>query len=331
MKFNLENIYEENGREYGERLKDLLFSKVSNNELLKYYIPGEGIKYKNLCVFHKESSPSMCVDLTRGIFKCFGCGSSGDGLLFIQKKYNCTFIEALKIALNDFGIYTHNKAKVPLELLGISPKHDKSIETLIKIKSRDWLQKDILFWKQFNISKELCIRFSIYPISHYWVNQHCFTIKSGDLSYGFYEQGKFQIYQPYASKDRKWFSNTGSMIYGFEQLPLFGKLLFITSSKKDILTLTSLGYNAVSPNNEGSKLPEDKYEELNNRFDKIVIYFNNDYQGLKAAHTMSEELGLNFIYNPLDCNFKDPSDYCKFEGEEKLRVIIKKLLNESIV
>jgi len=215
---------------------------------------------------------------------------------------------------------------VPLEVLGISPRHNKNIETIIRIKSRGWLQKDILFWGQFNISKERAIRYNVYPITHYWVNNHCFTIKPGELAYAFLEQGKFQIYQPYAPKRNKWFSNTGSMIYGYEQLPDFGDLLIITSSKKDIMTLDSLGYNACSSNNEGSRFPEDVYEDLNNRFNKVLLFYNNDNQGLISANTISSELGIDYVFIPREIEWKDPSDLVKNMKDESVE-IIKSIIN----
>lgn len=319
MQFNSSKIWELN--------KDNLLQRVSNAEILKYYIPGEGLSYNVLCNFHRESTPSMCVNLVKGIFKCFGCGVGGDGITFVQKKYNLTFYEALQVISNDMGLSSINYKKVPLEVLGIPLAQIKNIPTTIQIKERSWLTKDVAYWKQFGISKELCIRYNIYPISHYWVNDYMFIIKAGELAYAFLEKGKFQIYQPYADKSKKWFSNTGQMVYGYDQLPPYGELLIITSSKKDILTLTSLGYNAVSPNNEGTALPVDTYEDLNNRFDRIVIFFNNDHQGLKAAHLMGEDLGLDFIYIPMDYKETDPSDFHKSFGEGKTREMIKILLD----
>lgn len=40
-----------------------------------------------ICPFHKEKTPSLCVNDTKGLFHCFGCGASGDHLSFIYYKY----------------------------------------------------------------------------------------------------------------------------------------------------------------------------------------------------------------------------------------------------
>jgi len=29
------------------------------------------------CVWHEEKTPSLCLDLARGVFHCFGCGRRG--------------------------------------------------------------------------------------------------------------------------------------------------------------------------------------------------------------------------------------------------------------
>ncbi len=56
-----------------------------------------GDNYKGLCPFHSEKSPSFMVNPERQIFKCFGCGESGDIFEFIQKEENLTFREALEV------------------------------------------------------------------------------------------------------------------------------------------------------------------------------------------------------------------------------------------
>ena len=38
-----------------------------------------GANYLGLCPFHGEKSPSFTVSPTKEIYKCFGCGKSGNG------------------------------------------------------------------------------------------------------------------------------------------------------------------------------------------------------------------------------------------------------------
>ncbi|MBC7390895.1 MAG: DNA primase [Opitutaceae bacterium] len=48
------------------------------------------------CPFHNEKSPSFHVNPRLGIYKCFGCGKSGDGISFVMEYDKLTYPEALR-------------------------------------------------------------------------------------------------------------------------------------------------------------------------------------------------------------------------------------------
>ena len=43
-----------------------------------------GNRFKGLCPFHQEKTPSFTVDSARQFFKCFGCGAGGDVFNFVR-------------------------------------------------------------------------------------------------------------------------------------------------------------------------------------------------------------------------------------------------------
>ena len=51
---------------------------------------------KGLCPFHDEKSPSFSVRPNVGMYKCFGCGESGDVYKFLQQIDMMTFSEAVE-------------------------------------------------------------------------------------------------------------------------------------------------------------------------------------------------------------------------------------------
>lgn len=63
-----------------------------------------GANYIGLCPFHNERTPSFNVSPARGIFKCFGCGKSGDAARFLMEHEQMTFPEALRWLANKYGI-----------------------------------------------------------------------------------------------------------------------------------------------------------------------------------------------------------------------------------
>ena len=55
-----------------------------------------GSRYKALCPFHQEKSPSFHVNPDMGVYKCFGCGKSGDLITFVRETEGLNFLEAVE-------------------------------------------------------------------------------------------------------------------------------------------------------------------------------------------------------------------------------------------
>ncbi|HVD98937.1 MAG TPA: DNA primase [Cytophagaceae bacterium] len=64
----------------------------------------KGMNYWACCPFHNEKSPSFAVNPAKGIFKCFGCGKSGDAITFVQQLEGLSYIEAMKYFAKKYGI-----------------------------------------------------------------------------------------------------------------------------------------------------------------------------------------------------------------------------------
>ncbi len=63
-----------------------------------------GTNYLGLCPFHNEKTPSFTVSPTKEIYKCFGCGKSGNTISFIMEHEKYSYVEALKWLANKYGI-----------------------------------------------------------------------------------------------------------------------------------------------------------------------------------------------------------------------------------
>ncbi|MBI2425565.1 MAG: DNA primase [Candidatus Hydrogenedentes bacterium] len=55
-----------------------------------------GGRFKALCPFHSEKTPSFTIDQNRQMFHCFGCGKGGDILAFVMEHEGLSFVEALQ-------------------------------------------------------------------------------------------------------------------------------------------------------------------------------------------------------------------------------------------
>ena len=64
----------------------------------------KGVNYEACCPFHQEKTPSFKVSPARGIYKCFGCGKSGNAINFVMEQESATYPEALRIIAKRYGI-----------------------------------------------------------------------------------------------------------------------------------------------------------------------------------------------------------------------------------
>lgn len=56
-----------------------------------------GKNFKALCPFHQEKTPSFMVSPELQIYKCFGCGESGDVFAFLEKYEGMSFLKPFSI------------------------------------------------------------------------------------------------------------------------------------------------------------------------------------------------------------------------------------------
>src|SRR5215467_4219493 len=63
-----------------------------------------GANYLGLCPFHNEKTPSFTVSPSKEIYKCFGCGRSGNAISFLMEHEKYSYVEALKWLANKYGI-----------------------------------------------------------------------------------------------------------------------------------------------------------------------------------------------------------------------------------
>jgi len=63
-----------------------------------------GTNYIGNCPFHNEKTPSFTVSPSKEIYKCFGCGKSGNTISFVMEHEKYSYVDALKWLANKYGI-----------------------------------------------------------------------------------------------------------------------------------------------------------------------------------------------------------------------------------
>lgn len=318
-----------------------LLSKITEKAIYEYYL-GNEIKEGQLysCPFHKDNDPSLGFKLmpsTVLIHRCFGCGERGNAINFVSKLLGLSYWDTVK-RINKDMIIDKAGSKPNLTINKQSLDFTSESDTRIFPVFQNFNIVDFRYWNQFYIPLSLLREYSINSCTQVWFKSRQNELvlfaeysKTNPL-YCYAINNSYKIYRPLnPSKKGKWLSSIKSEdIQGMKQLPNRGKLLFITSSMKDLLVLKILGYNAIALGGEGNKVPAKILDYLYASFDKIVIFYDNDIAGINYARKLSSEIDSEFIYIPEKyTDTKDISDFVKKYNLEQAGCLIKELISNG--
>jgi len=310
-------------------LKDLL-KQTTEYDIYSFYI---GDQFKIGRVMHsplrKDDHPSF------GVFKSSirsnlmwkdqATGKSGNVIMFVSELFNITYEEAIQKIISD-------NIKQTTEGISIAESY-KKVKTTISVQKKNFTETDDNYWEQYFITREILKKYEVFPILTFWVNEFpssLFYSKDQPL-YAYQIFDSFQIYSPYGNKKNKFRNSTNIYdVHGLEQLPRYGRLLIITKSKKDVMVLNRLGYDAIAPCGENTPIPKIIIDDLKERFDRLVILYDNDKAGIEGAKKLAKEYSIEWCHLPLNLytmfKIKDISDHIKQYKVTKTREILKEIL-----
>jgi len=237
----------------------------------------------------------------------------------VKRKFKINYYQAI-IRIN------HEKNKFNIDK--VSLKKEKIFYTFTEIDNFD-------YFKKFRISNEILKLYKVKAVKTLYVNEAVSkkSTKTNPIFAYTFPSGHFKFYRPLTKNDDKWGGNsTINDVFGYYQLPQKSKIVFITSSAKDVMVLRSLGYNAVAFSSENISTKNEVAKVINNlkkRFEYVFVYMDNDSAGSKANQKISFDFRINKVQNPANTP-KDISDYMAKYNIRKTHRMLKKLIIKEL-
>ena len=96
------------------------------------------------------------------------------------------------------------------------------------------------------------------------------------------------------------------------------------------MVLDRLGYNAIAPCGENTPIPDVIIQNLKERFNRIIILYDNDKAGLEGAEKLANGHDIKWVHLPIKYytmfKIKDISDYIKQFKITKTRELLKEII-----
>ena len=310
-----------------------LYNVLGQERIMSFY-------FNDTIVLNKKYVNPFRNDKTPG---CFFKWSPKGNLYFVDyatKKiyYNCIDVACLNTGYGYPDILYKIESDFRLKNLKLEDKQKLELEAKsfvvpevkpasIKVKLTRFNRKDLAYWKQFNIDETILNFYNVRKVDKAWIAENLWYVNNEmDPCYRYKEKDKFKLYRPFADKKLKFRTNFfGGLLEGYTQLPHRGDLLIITKGLKDVMTLHSIGINAVAVRSENTPVSENAYNLLKERFNKIYVWFDADSAGKSGCEKINELYNIPII-NHDESYGKDPSDIVKYHGKETLIELIKSKL-----
>lgn len=212
--------------------------------------------------------------------------------------------------------------------------HDKF--KVVDHEIRHWNTIDQQYWTRFKIGSTLLGHYNVSPLQY-------FTMEKKDIdgtiilfkferpyTYGYFRNdgSLYKVYMP-KNSDKK-FIKVQNYVQGFDQISYEKDYLIITSSLKDLMVFQKLkivNAECIAPDSENTMISESTINKLNKSYKSIIVLFDNDEPGIKAAERYKHKYNFSYVVLPME---KDLSDSVAKHGIDKVRDMLLPLLKQSL-
>ena len=292
----------------------------------------QGNQYLVCCPFHNDHHPSLAIDLQTNLFKCFGCGVSGDAIRFIELYEKKDFRQAVQSLTADFtetaSPATSGDPPPAQKLLqrAVALYHETFLTTAAPqeyLAGRGITNPELYRRFQLGYANGLLLRtiaakspltatlksLGLLTKSGEEFFSGCLTVPLLDVNgnavgvYGRKINPQSRTRHLYLPGARRGLVNRQAA-FGSEQLVL-------TEAIIDALTLCQNGFSNVIPLYGASGFTTEHLELLaQTRPQKIYLCLDQDEAGAKAAHRIGQTLKENgFNVTKIELPVKDVNDF----------------------
>jgi len=289
---------------------------------LSQKLVGQTIKINS--VFNSlDRTPSMCVYVPNDVksyrFCCFSTGIKGNATDLVGHMFSLSFRDAVLKIMDDYREYLKNNG-----IYEIQPSKPQKKWEVENYTVRPWSKSDVDFWSPYNIGSKILDKYNVKALSKLVLvkgeERMEMVMKGFTYAYLTGTGELYKVYQPY-KQDQK-FMTFKNYIQGWDQIK--GKpRLFICSSLKDIMSMSSLGIDGdyIAPQSENSGL--ERIIDWILEYPEKYIIFDNDQAGIRMMEKYRQTHGIPFLHLKMA---KDVSDSIKEFGASKVKEQLKSLL-----
>ena len=317
------------GRKKTKLTIDAVLDRISEYDIFRWYMPDKSWKINQVTYspFRYENNPSFLIGNRYGRLSFIDFADTslrGDCFTFVKTLYNLQNMDdVLKVIDRDFNMGIVN-GKPTQEYKKIISEYKQPEDlgkrySMIQVKTRKFTNEELEYWNQYHQDIQDLRDNNIYSIDKVFLNKSRFTLKDNELRFGYFYDGHWKIYRPFADKKNKWMPNNVPIttMDGMKDVE-HCRLAFINKSKKDYMVMKKLYPNCCAVQNEGlGCFSTENVQFLKDNSDIQILSFDADVTGVQNSQQITKLFDFGYCNVPrkfLVEGIKDWADLAKTHG-----------------
>lgn len=234
-----------------------------------------------------DRNPSFSIRVKDGtvLWKDFALDEGGGIIDLLMRLWDVDYGECIEAIVRDEGGPVPDERLLRTYFGPVKTQRNSELD----VRVRPWNSADTEYWRQFGVSRKMCLACDVHPISTVFFRRRDeggFVVTSSmpadRLAYAFFEwkDGRsLKVYQP-LSKRLKWLSTMGADVWQmWRQCFRSGSdRCIITSSRKDAMCLWSvLGIPSMAMQSESTVPSDAAMDMVRRRFRDVWLWYDNDH------------------------------------------------------
>jgi hypothetical protein len=325
------------GKKKGRLTPEGVLDKISEYDIFRYYISDKSWKPNApmLSPFRQETNPSFIIGNKHGKLSFIDFADTslrGDCFTFVKLLHGLsTMDEVLRLIDKDFGLGISSKPTADYKKIVADYKQPEDLGkrySLIQVVTRKFTNEELAYWNQYHQDVQDLRDNNVYAIKKLYFNKQSFPLKETELTFGYFYDGHWKIYRPYADRKNKWVPNNVPItaMDGKEQIANCD-VAFINKSKKDYMVMKKVFPCSCAVQNEGMGcFSPDNVEYLKANSDRQILSFDSDVTGVTNSQQITKLFDFGYCNVPkmyLKEDIKDWADFAKEYGLEAIKRYLK--------
>lgn len=325
------------GKKKSKLTPDGVLDMISEYDIFRYYISDKSWKLNvpMLSPFRQENNPSFVIGNKHGRISFIDFADTslrGDCFTFVKALHNLsTMDDVLRLIDRDFSLGISSKPTGDYKKIVAEYKQPEDLGkrySLIQVVTRKFTNEELAYWNQYYQDVQDLRDNNVYAIKKLYFNKQSFPLKETELTFGYFYDGHWKIYRPYADRKNKWVPNNVPItaMDGKENIANCD-VAFINKSKKDFMVMKKIFPCSCAVQNEGMGcFSPENVEYLKANSDRQILSFDSDVTGVTNSQQITKLFEFDYCNVPkayLKEGIKDWADFAKEYGLEAIQRYLK--------